>query len=132
MLTGVTGETAKCTAFARKAGHTAIIARVTGTAVPTMRNADNEKKGERTMTGALCMFALWAWGGWISWKGIENGNGWIGVILSEKIRKSLNKKENWWKKALLSVAFGYVAMGAKVIEWILTFVMRMVDGSLFR
>ena len=75
------------------------------------------------MTVALCMFALWAWGGWISWKGIENGNGWIGVILSEKIRKSLNKKENWWKK---------VAMGAKVIEWILTFVMRMVDGSLFR
>lgn len=60
------------------------------------------------MTVALCMFALWAWGGWISWKGIENGNGWIGVILSEKIRKSLNKKENWWKKALLSVAFGYV------------------------
>ena len=56
------------------------------------------------MTVALCMFALWAWGGWISWKGIENGNGWIGVILSEKIRKSLNKKENWWKKALLSVA----------------------------
>ena len=52
------------------------------------------------MTVALCMFALWAWGGWISWKGIENGNGWIGVILSEKIRKSLNKKENWWKKAL--------------------------------
>ena len=47
------------------------------------------------MTVALCMFALWAWGGWISWKGIENGNGWIGVILSEKIRKSLNKKENW-------------------------------------
>lgn len=45
------------------------------------------------MTVALCMFALWAWGGWISWKGIENGNGWIGVILSEKIRKSLNKKE---------------------------------------
>lgn len=84
------------------------------------------------MTVALCMFALWAWGGWISWKGIENGNGWIGVILSEKIRKSLNKKGNWWKKALLSVAFGYVAMGAKVIEWILTFVMRMVDGSLFR
>ena len=42
------------------------------------------------MTVALCMFALWAWGGWISWKGIENGNGWIGVILSEKIRKSLN------------------------------------------
>ena len=77
------------------------------------------------MTVALCMFALWAWGGWISWKGIENGNGWIGVILSEKIRKSLNKKENWRKKALLSVAFGYV-------EWILTFVMRMVDGSLFR
>ena len=38
------------------------------------------------MTVALCMFALWAWGGWISWKGIENGNGWIGVILSEKIR----------------------------------------------
>ena len=35
------------------------------------------------MTVALCMFALWAWGGWISWKGIENGNGWIGVILSE-------------------------------------------------
>ena len=69
------------------------------------------------MTVALCMFALWAWGGWISWKGIENGNGWIGVILSEKIRKSLNKKENWWKKA---------------IEWILTFVMRMVGGSLFR
>ena len=32
------------------------------------------------MTVALCMFALWAWGGWISWKGIENGNGWIGVI----------------------------------------------------
>ena len=84
------------------------------------------------MTVALCMFALWAWGGWISWNGIENGNGWIGVILSEKIRKSLNKKENWWKKELLSVAFGYVAMGAKVIEWILTFVMRMVDGSLFR
>lgn len=27
-----------------KAGHTAIIARVTGTAVPTMRNADNEKR----------------------------------------------------------------------------------------
>jgi len=81
------------------------------------------------MTVALCMFALWAWGGWISWKGIENGNG---AILSEKIRKSLNKKENWWKKALLSAAFGYVAMGAKVIEWILTFVMRMVDGSLFR
>ena len=26
------------------------------------------------MTVALCMFALWAWGGWISWKGIENGN----------------------------------------------------------
>ena len=51
------------------------------------------------MTVALCMFALWAWGGWISWKGIENGNGWIGAILSEKIRKSLNKKENWWKKA---------------------------------
>ncbi len=50
------------------------------------------------MTVALCMFALWAWGGWISWKGIENGNGWIGVILSEKIRKSLNKKENWWKR----------------------------------
>lgn len=24
------------------------------------------------MTVALCMFALWAWGGWISWKGIEN------------------------------------------------------------
>lgn len=47
------------------------------------------------MTVALCMFALWAWGGWISWKGIENGNGWIGAILSEKIRKSLNKKENW-------------------------------------
>ena len=44
------------------------------------------------MTVALCMFALWAWGGWISWKGIENGNGWIGAILSEKIRKSLNKK----------------------------------------
>lgn len=132
MLTGVTGETVRYTAFVRKAGHTAIIARVTGTAVPTMRNADNEKKGERTMTGALCMFALWAWGGWISWKGIENGNGWIGAILSEKIRKSLNKKENWWKKALLSVAFGYVAMGAKVIEWILTFVMRMVDGSLFK
>lgn len=43
------------------------------------------------MTVALCMFALWAWGGWISWKGIENGNGWIGVILSEKIRKSLKK-----------------------------------------
>ena len=42
------------------------------------------------MTVALCMFALWAWGGWISWKGIENGNGWIGVILSEKLRKSLN------------------------------------------
>ena len=81
------------------------------------------------MTVALCMFALWAWGGWISWKGIENGNGWIGAILSEKIRKSLNKKENWWKKALLSAAFGYVAMGAKVIEWILTFVMRMVDGQ---
>ena len=35
---------ARCTAFARKAGHTAIIARVTGTAVPTMRNADNEKR----------------------------------------------------------------------------------------
>lgn len=32
----------------------------------------------------------------------------------------------------MTVAFGYVAMGAKVIEWILTFVMRMVDGSLFR
>lgn len=30
--------------LARKAGHTAIIARVTGTAVPTMRNADNEKR----------------------------------------------------------------------------------------
>ena len=45
------------------------------------------------MTVALCMFALWAWGGWISWKGIENGNGWIGAILSEKIRKSLNKME---------------------------------------
>lgn len=44
MLTGVTGETARYTAFARKAGHTAIIARVTGTAVPTMRNADNEKR----------------------------------------------------------------------------------------
>lgn len=50
------------------------------------------------MTVALCMFALWAWGGWISWKGIENGNGWIGVILSEKIRKSLNKKENGGKR----------------------------------
>lgn len=25
------------------------------------------------MTVALCMFALWAWGGWISWKGIESG-----------------------------------------------------------
>ena len=36
------------------------------------------------------------------------------------------------KEDALSVAFGYVAMGAKVIEWILTFVMRMVDGSLFR
>ena len=44
MLTGVIGETARYTAFARKAGHTAIIARVTGTAVPTMRNADNEKR----------------------------------------------------------------------------------------
>ena len=44
MLTGETGETARYTAFARKAGHTAIIARVTGTAVPTMRNADNEKR----------------------------------------------------------------------------------------
>lgn len=41
---GVTGETARYTAFARKAGHTAIIARVTGTAVPTMRNADNEER----------------------------------------------------------------------------------------
>ena len=50
------------------------------------------------MTVALCMFALWAWGGWISWKGIENGNGWIGAILSEKIRKSLNKKENGGKR----------------------------------
>ena len=55
------------------------------------------------MTVALCMFALWAWGGWISWKGIENGNGWIGVILSEKIRKSLNKKENWWKNPKVMV-----------------------------
>lgn len=45
------------------------------------------------MTVALCMFALWAWGGWISWKGIENGNGWIGVILSEKIRKSEQKRK---------------------------------------
>ena len=44
------------------------------------------------MTVALCMFALWAWGGWISWKGIENGNGWIGVILSEKIRKNPQRK----------------------------------------
>ncbi len=50
------------------------------------------------MTVALCMFALWAWGGWISWKGIENGNGWIGVILSEKIRKSLNKKRKLVEK----------------------------------
>ena len=84
------------------------------------------------MTVALCMFALWAWGGLISWKGIDKGICWIGVFLSEKIRNSLNKIEILWKKALLSVAFGYVAMGAKVIEWILTFVMRMVDGSLFR
>ena len=83
------------------------------------------------MTVALCMFALWAWGGWISWKGIETET--AGSVLSfpKKIRKSLNKKENWWKKALLSAAFGYVAMGAKVIEWILTFVMRMVDGFAF-
>lgn len=65
------------------------------------------------MTVALCMFALWAWGGWISWKGIENGNGWIGVILSEKIRKSLNKKENWWKKALLSVGIRLCCNGCK-------------------
>lgn len=50
------------------------------------------------MTVALCMFALWAWGGWISWKGIENGNGWIGVILSEKIRKSLKKKKTGGKR----------------------------------
>lgn len=52
MLTGVTGETARCTAFARKAGHTAIIARVTGTAVPTMRNADNEK-GRKNYDGCI-------------------------------------------------------------------------------
>lgn len=52
MLTGVTGETARYTAFARKAGHTAIIARVTGTAVPTMRNADNEK-GRKNYDGCI-------------------------------------------------------------------------------
>ena len=78
------------------------------------------------------MFALWAWGGWISWKGIENGNGWIGVILSEKIRKSLNKKENWCINALVSLAFGYVAMFAKVLELFLTLVKLMFDVSLLR
>ena len=54
------------------------------------------------MTVALCMFALWAWGGWISWNGIENGNGWIGVILSEKIRKSRGKRRFFrWHSAML-------------------------------
>lgn len=42
------------------------------------------------MTVALCMFALWAWGGWISWKGIENGNGWIGV---NPFRENTQKSE---------------------------------------
>lgn len=45
-------RSARYTAFARKAGHTAIIARVTGTAVPTMRNADNEK-GRKNYDGCI-------------------------------------------------------------------------------
>ena len=40
------------------------------------------------MTVALCMFALWAWGGWISWKGIENGNGWIRLSFPRKYAKT--------------------------------------------
>lgn len=32
------------------------------------------------MTVALCMFALWAWGGWISWNGIETEM--AGLVLS--------------------------------------------------
>ena len=39
------------------------------------------------MTVALCMFALWAWGGWISWKGIENGNGWSVLSFPRKYAK---------------------------------------------
>lgn len=84
------------------------------------------------MTVGIVMLALYVWGVWLSWKGIENGTGWIGFFLKKKILDSLNRKENLWKKILLSLVFGYIAMGAKVIEWIFKLVLHMVDGSFFR
>lgn len=59
------------------------------------------------MTVALCMFALWAWGGWISWKGIENGNGWIGVIL---FRENTQKSEQKRKLVEKGASFGGIRL----------------------
>lgn len=79
----------------------------------------------------LVMIVLLAWGTWLSWKDIEQGSGWVCRFLSEKTLKSLNAKENLWKKALLAVVLGYITVVLKVTKWIILFVMRMVDGSLF-
>lgn len=79
----------------------------------------------------LIMIVLLVWGTWLSWKDIEQGTGWVCSFLSEKTRKSLNAKENRWKKALLAIVLGYITVVFKVTKWIILFVMHMVDGSLF-
>lgn len=59
------------------------------------------------MTVALCMFALWAWGGWISWKGIENGNGWIGCY---PFRENTQKSEQKRKLVEKGASFGGIRL----------------------
>lgn len=79
----------------------------------------------------LIMVVLLVWGTWLSWKDIERGTGWVCSFFSEKTLKNLNDKKNLWKKALLAVVLGYITVIIKVTKWIILFVMRMVDGSLF-
>ena len=81
--------------------------------------------------GLTILLGALALGTWLSWRDIENGSGWVCGRLSNETLQKLNKKENLWKKILLAVVLGYITVMLKAVEWIIKFVMRMVDGSLF-
>lgn len=59
------------------------------------------------MTVALCMFALWAWGGWISWKGIEKRK-WLDRCYP--FRENTQKSEQKRKLVEKGASFGGIRL----------------------
>lgn len=80
------------------------------------------------MEETILVLLFWAVGVWFAWRQLSNGSGWFGSRFSAATLQSLNAKEGFVKKLLLSLALGYIIFGAMFIKWIFKIALRLTDG----